>query len=153
LSRYSSEKIADLLREHAAAALRYSAALARQMGLGISEVAALEHLHSAGELTPKQLGERLFMSSGAVTALVDRLERGGHLERVPNPRDRRSSLLRPTPWGIEEVVEQILPLAAEVHKLSEDLSEEERAVIGRFMEAATTAYTKQAQKNRPKDPQ
>ena len=85
--------------------------------------------------------------------MVDRLERGGHLERVPNPRDRRSSLLRPTPWGIEEVVEQILPLAAEVHKLSEDLSEEERAVIGRFMEAATTAYTKQAQKNRPKDPQ
>ncbi len=152
MSRYSPEKIADLLREQAAAALRYSAALARRMGLGISEIAAIEHLHSAGELTPKQLGERLSMSSGAVTALVDRLERSGHLERVPNPRDRRSSLLRPTPWGIEEVVGRILPLAAEVHSLSENLSEEERAVVGRFMEAATAAYARQAQGGSSEDP-
>lgn len=149
MSRYSPERIADLLREHAAACLRYSAALARRMGFGISEVAALEHLHSEGELTPKQLGERLYMSSGAVTALVDRLERSGHLERVPNPRDRRSSLLRPTPWGIEEVVGQILPLATEVHELSEGLSEEERAVVGRFMEAVTAVYTQQAQDRKP----
>ncbi len=131
--------------------MRYSAALARRMELGISEIAALEHLHSAGELTPKQLGERLFMSSGAVTALVDRLERGGHLERVPNPRDRRSSLLRPTHWGTEEVVGQILPLATAVHKLAEGLSEEERAVIGRFMEAATAAYTQHSQNRRSED--
>lgn len=152
MSSYSSEKIAHLLREHAAASLRYSAALARRVGLGISEIAALEHLHSAGELTPKQLGERLFMSSGAVTALVDRLEKGGHLERVPNPRDRRSTLLRPTPWGTQEVVGQLLPLAHEVHRLSEDLSEEERAVVGRFMEAATAAYTRQARGERPENP-
>ena len=152
MSRYSSERIAELLREHAAASLRYSAALARRMGLGISEIAALEHLHSAEELTPKQLGERLFMTSGAVTALVDRLEKSGHLERIPNPTDRRSSLLRPTPGGIEKVVEQILPLAAEVHELSEGLSEKERAVVGRFMEAATAAYTQHSQDRRSEDP-
>ena len=71
---------------------------------------------------------------------------------LPNPRDRRSSLLRPTPWGIEEVVGQILPLAAEVHKLSEGLPEEEREVIGRFMEAATATYNKQAQYSRSENP-
>lgn len=134
-----------MLREQGAATLRYSAALARRMGLGISEVAALEHLHSAGELTPKQLGERLFMTSGAVTALVDRLERDGRLERVPNPRDRRSSLLRPTPWGTEEVVGQLVPLVGEIHTLFESLSEEERTTIGRFLEAATAAYTRRSQ--------
>ncbi len=53
--------------------------------------------------------------------------------------------MRPTPWGIEEVVGQILPLVAEVHKLSEGLPEEEREVIGRFMEAATATYNQQAQ--------
>ncbi len=64
MSGYSSKKVADLLREHAAAGLRYSAALAQRMDLDISEIAALEHLHSAGDLTPKQLGERRFMTSG-----------------------------------------------------------------------------------------
>lgn len=148
MSRYSFKKVADLLREHAAAGLRYSAALAQRMDLGISEIAALEHLHSAGELTPKQLGERLFMTSGAVTALVDRLEKSGHLERIPNPTDRRSSLLRSTRGGIQEVVAQILPLASDIRELSGDFSEEERIAIGRFMEAATAIYTHHSQNSR-----
>ena len=71
---------------------------------------------------------------------------------LPNSRDRRSSLLRPTPWGIEDVVGQILPLAAEVHKLSEGLPEEEREVIGRFMEAATVTYSQLAQYSRSENP-
>jgi len=49
-------------------------------------------------------------------------------------------------------VGQILPLAAEVHKLSEGLPEEEREVIGRFMEAATATYNKQAQYSRSENP-
>ncbi len=83
-----------------AAVLAYTASAARRMGLGISELAALEHLQGARELTPGQLGELLSMTSGAVTALVDRLVGGGYVERVPNPRDRRSSLLRPTATSI-----------------------------------------------------
>ena len=140
MSRYSPEKLAVLLREHAAASSRFSAAVARRTDLGASEIAALEHLNSAGELTPTQLGERLFMTSGAVTALVDRLVEGGHLERIPNPNDRRSSLLRRTPGGGREVVAQVLPLANEVRELAERFSEEERAAIGRFVEAVTDAY-------------
>lgn len=116
-------------------------------------MAALEYLQPAGELTPKQLGERLFMTSGAVTALVDRrLERNGYLERTSNPRDRRSSLLCPTSWGIEEVVGHLLPLVADIHQLCEDLSEEERVVVGRFMEAAGAAFTPDAQERRPEGP-
>ena len=84
------------MRGHSSAATRYAAALAKRMGIETSELAALEHLHGAGPMTPGQLGRRLAMSPGAVTALVDRLERRGHVERTPNPEDRRSALLRIT---------------------------------------------------------
>ena len=76
MSNHIDDKLAELMYRQAAATLYYSAAVASRMGLGLSELAALEHL-SAGELTPAELAERLFVSRGAITALVDRLERGG----------------------------------------------------------------------------
>lgn len=52
-------------------------------------------------ITPKQAGEYLELSTGAVTSLIDRLERHGHLERQPNPTDRRSVLVQLTDSGRE----------------------------------------------------
>lgn len=50
-------------------------------------------------VTPKQAGEYLELTTGAMTSLIDRLENHGHLERRPNPEDRRSVLLYLTPSG------------------------------------------------------
>jgi DNA-binding MarR family transcriptional regulator len=74
------------MREHSSAAQRYAAALARRMGMGTSELAALEHLEAAGTMTPGQLGGRLSMSPGAVTALVDRLEGRGTSSGCRTPK-------------------------------------------------------------------
>jgi DNA-binding MarR family transcriptional regulator len=52
-------------------------------------------------VTPKQAGEYLELTTGAMTSLVDRLEQRGHLERRPNPQDRRSVLLHLTASGAE----------------------------------------------------
>ena len=95
MSSQNIEAVADRMRGHASAATLYAAAVAKRMGLGTSEL-ALGHLQAAGPMTPGQLGGRLSISPGAVTALVDRLESRGHVERLPNPEDRRSALLRDT---------------------------------------------------------
>src|SRR4028118_352589 len=56
-----------------------AAAMARRAGLGLSEMAALEHLQQAGEdgLTPTQLGRRLSLRPGAGTARGGRVARAG----------------------------------------------------------------------------
>ena len=54
---------------------RMRAALARQAGISPTDLDALEHLEADGPLTQRDLGERLSLTSGAVTMLVDRLER------------------------------------------------------------------------------
>src|ERR687897_813151 len=115
LSRYSSEEVVRLLQIEVGEVLAFAAAMARRTGLGLSEMAALEHLqHSHGGLTPTELGRRLSLSSGAITALVDRLERGGHVERRPNPGDRRSSVVLPVPEGLEEAGRHLVPVASEL---------------------------------------
>ena len=56
---------------------RLDAMVARRLGAPPAEFKAMDHLQEAGELTPGQLADRLALSSGAVTALIDRLERLG----------------------------------------------------------------------------
>ena len=66
-----------------------------------SEYAGLQHLaHSENGLTPGQLGERLALTSGSVTKLVDRLERRRLVRRVrPSNADRRSVTVVATSAG------------------------------------------------------
>jgi DNA-binding MarR family transcriptional regulator len=77
------------------------AALARQAGITESDLDALEHLEAAGPLTQRDLGERLSLTSGAITLLVDRLEGAGWVQRGPHPTDRRYTLLELTAKAFE----------------------------------------------------
>ena len=148
MSRDNTENVGQLVYLQAVATLQHAAAVARRMGLGLTDLHALEHL-SREELTPKQLGERLFVSPGAITALVDRLEKVGHLERVTNPKDRRSSFLRTTRSGREAMLAQVLPLAAEVERIAAGLSEQELATVEGFVRGVTAATARQAEKQGP----
>ncbi len=142
---YSPFDINEIMRRLAAADLRLVASLAARMGLSVSEVSALEHLNAAGDLTAGQLAHRLHMTSGAITGLADRLERIGHVRRLPNPRDHRSLLLRSTEQADEQVLRQIMPLASEAHEYIATLSEEEREVVGEFLERMIALIEKHAQ--------
>lgn len=78
-----------------------------QNGLNPTDLRVLKYLGlaSVGDeaATPKSVGTYLQMSRGAVTALLDRLESRGFLERSGNPRDRRITFLTLTPDGIQIV--------------------------------------------------
>ena len=80
----------EALRERLAAQPRVSVC---------TELIALGHLYDEGPLTASELGERLRLTSGSVTALINRLEAAGYAERVENPDDRRSVLIEICPDG------------------------------------------------------
>src|ERR1700741_3047563 len=92
-----AEEIRESLDRTDLAATRQRAALAKLLGLTDNDVLAVQYLARGGQLTASRLGELLRLSSGGATALVQRLERAGCIVRTPNPRDRRSTLLRLTP--------------------------------------------------------
>ena len=139
------QELADLVREYTSAVLRHAAATAKRMSLETSELAALEHLQAAGPMTQKRLGERLSISPGAVTAMIDRLESRGHVERIPNPKDRRSALVLITKAGLEESLRHLWPYIEDMKGLEEGFSEEERAVIACFLREATQATHRAAE--------
>jgi DNA-binding MarR family transcriptional regulator len=113
------------------------AALARDVGISVPGLLALENLDSDGGLGPSELARRLQLSTGAVTALLDRLEAGGQAARAAHPSDRRRVVVTRTSKGSEELAAGLAPLEREVRALVEGLCEDERLAVVRFLDAYT----------------
>ena len=80
-------------------------------GLQHGEFDVLATLRRSGErdgLTPTALFEAAMMSSGGMTARIDRLEKVGLVERRPHPTDRRATLVRLTDKGFA-LIDSIMP--------------------------------------------
>lgn len=93
---------------------RLRTAFADHLGLAHNEYDAFIHIAEAGATTPKELSATLRFTTGATTAMIDRLENMDLVRRTPNPVDRRSVLLEPTPHGSTEaawVIENYIRLA------------------------------------------
>ncbi len=96
---------------------------------------ALEHLSTEESgLGPSELARRLQMTTGAVTALVDRLEASGHALRSRHPSDRRRVVVTRTQKAFDDVAQEVAPMAQEILELAESLSDEERQAVGRFLD-------------------
>lgn len=139
-----SATIRDALQSHAHAVTRQRAALARLLSLTDNEMLAVEHLMRANGLTPGQLSARLQLSTGGTTALVQRLQRAGHLVRDKHPRDRRSVILRLTPT-IQRRTSALLSFSAgELDGLIAGLPDDERRVVERFLSDVADCAARQA---------
>jgi DNA-binding MarR family transcriptional regulator len=87
----------------------------------------------------KDLASHLGMSGPAVTGTVDRLERAGHLCRVPNPDDGRSRYIELTPETERAYASAMDSTNEHLHELLSSFTDRERAkyvrVIDRVIEA------------------
>jgi DNA-binding MarR family transcriptional regulator len=54
-------------------------------------------------VTPGQLAVETGLTTGAITGVVDRLQRAGYIGRKPDPDDRRRVFLEPVPHRIEHI--------------------------------------------------
>jgi DNA-binding MarR family transcriptional regulator len=92
-------EIAHAMADADAAHRRLRSVFASSVGLSPLEFNALMRIGEGDELTPKALAIHLDITTGAVTAMTDRLVGAGLVERTPNPNDRRSLLLSLTVTG------------------------------------------------------
>jgi DNA-binding MarR family transcriptional regulator len=67
------------------------------LGINRTDARCLDILDQHGSMSAGDLAEASRLSTGAITAVIDRLERAGLAERVPDPGDRRRVLVELTP--------------------------------------------------------
>lgn len=90
-------KIRALLavRDYGVNLIQFRNAMNEWAGLNATDMECLRLLTQKGTATPTELARHTGLTSGATTAMLDRLEKAGLIERRPNPNDRRGTLIAP----------------------------------------------------------
>jgi DNA-binding MarR family transcriptional regulator len=105
-------------------------AVAAHLRVNRTDLRCLDVLMQAGSATPGQLATALGLTTGSVTAMLDRLAKLGYLTRSADPADRRKVIVQPTPEAQRRAGELYGPLAAEgAHEVSRYTAAELRLLI------------------------
>ncbi|WP_274653050.1 MarR family winged helix-turn-helix transcriptional regulator [Paenibacillus humicola] len=99
----------------------------KSYGLNPTEFGVLELLYHKGEQPLQQIGEKILMSSGNITYVVDKLEKKGFVRRVACPTDRRVIFAEITAQG-RQFLDDVFPQHTDaIRKATEGLTPQERA--------------------------
>ncbi|MFD5881102.1 MarR family winged helix-turn-helix transcriptional regulator [Streptomyces yangpuensis] len=101
----------------------------------------LDAARAAEPATAGLLGARLGLNSAGTTAVIDRLERLGHVARVRDEHDRRRILLRVEPAAIRLGREFFGPLIDGVLGVLDSFDPAERSTVRRFLTATHAVFT------------
>ncbi|WP_430785982.1 MarR family winged helix-turn-helix transcriptional regulator [Actinoplanes sp. G11-F43] len=130
-------ELVDLLNAYSTEAQHIGHAFANQHRLHATDMQALLAVMQAerkgSPLTPGRLGETIGLTSGATTALIDRLERGGHLRRSRESTDRRVVHLRYAEAGMALAQTFFTPLAPRTDAVMNGFSVGELETVERFL--------------------
>jgi DNA-binding MarR family transcriptional regulator len=118
--------------------------MSSRMTMTQAELLAIEWLDMDGDLEPTELAHRLHIRTGAVTAVLDRLEQRGHVVREPHPSDRRKLRVHLTGTARSESMAHLRPMVDEVIGLARALSAEDRRRIGRYMDGVAAIVARYA---------
>ena len=128
------------------AVVMFHEAVGSRLGLSAADHKALGIVLREGPLTSGALAERTGLSGGAVTGLVDRLERAGHVERLADPRDRRRVLVQAVPRDRSELGPVFAALGERMGEAMAGYDEEQLAVIADFVRRTITVLTEQTRR-------
>jgi DNA-binding MarR family transcriptional regulator len=130
----------------------YSEAVASQAGLHPTDLDCLSVIELDGPLTAGRLAEITGLTTGAVTGVIDRLERSGHVRREPDTTDRRRVLVRVVPDSARRVGESFVPMRRATEQMCDRYSDEELAVITDFATRAVPVLREESLRMRESDP-
>jgi DNA-binding MarR family transcriptional regulator len=122
------------LRRSSAAGVLHGQTVARRVGVNSTDLECLDLILMSGPSTAGEIARHTGLTSGAVTGLIDRLERLGLVERAADPADRRKVLVRVREDRVGPIAQLYAPLEKTMQSLLSSYSKEELRVLIDFSE-------------------
>jgi DNA-binding MarR family transcriptional regulator len=99
------------MREVSSQSLIYSQTVAERLGVASTDLECLDFIVLRDSATAGELARATGLTTGAITGVIDRLERSGFARREPDPNDRRKVVVRALPAVFERIVPLYQPMA------------------------------------------
>lgn len=141
----------DLLRELGIESRRSGAenlfflqAVAERSGMGLTDLQCITILTETGPITAGRLAEEMGLTTGAITGVVNRMERAGYVRREKDPDDGRRVVIRPVTEELERAGANLFgSTARELGALLAEYGDRDLAVLLDFTRR-TNAMTERA---------
>ena len=119
-------------REYSIGAVLFHQAAGQLLGLNVTDMKCLDIMTLRGSASPRELAEHTGLSTGATTAMIDRLENAGLVERRPHPTDRRGTIVVLSKVAMRKLPAMFASLAKAIDALVSTYSEKELKVLADF---------------------
>jgi DNA-binding MarR family transcriptional regulator len=125
------QTIIDKYREMSTEAVMFHQAVADELGLYITDHKCMDIIHRFGAMPAGRLGEMTGLTTGAITGMIDRLEKAGYVRRANDPKDRRKTIVEPVRnKKLERKIEMIFtPLHERMYKFLSLYSNDELSFL------------------------
>ncbi|MEK4064253.1 MULTISPECIES: MarR family winged helix-turn-helix transcriptional regulator [Paenibacillus] len=137
------EQLTLLMRGLGTRTVIYQQNVAASLGLYNNDFLSVDILREKGPITAGELSKLTGLTTGSVTALIDRLEKSGYVRRQNDPNDRRKVIIVPLYENKEEVSSTYLKLHSEMLNLASSYTAEELELITQFLGKASTVLEDQ----------
>ncbi len=131
------------MRQASGLGVMFSQTVASRLGITPAELESLDLLAANERVTAGDLARATGLTTGAVTGMVDRLERAGYARRERDPQDRRRIYIRLEPSALEIVGPYYASLAKSVAEVLETYSDDEIALLVGFFTRARGVMTRE----------
>jgi len=133
-------------REFSIGTVLFHRAVGQILGVNVTDMKCLDMMTLQGSATPSQLAAHTGLSSGATTAMIDRLERAGLVERQPHPKDRRGTILVLTEEAMRTLPSLFSSLGTAMETLVSSYPQKELAVLDDFFTKARVLWQEERAK-------
>jgi MarR family transcriptional regulator, organic hydroperoxide resistance regulator len=134
------------VRDYGVNLTQFRNAMSEWAGLNVTDMECLRLLFQKGIATPSELARHTGLTSGATTAMLDRLEKAGLIERRPNPNDRRGTLIAPEKSSAEKMASWFASARKAQDELISSYSESELEIIADVFERFTQLWDQERKK-------
>lgn len=128
------------------AVVLFHEAVGELLGLSAADHRALTLISAHAPLTGSDLARHTGLTPGAITGMVDRLERGGHVRRTPDPADRRRTLIEPTHTGTQAAQAAFAELGAAMAAMMARYDEDQLTTIADYVGNTIDVLTEQTRR-------
>jgi DNA-binding MarR family transcriptional regulator len=121
-------------------------AIAEKMKLNATDAECIDFLMEMGPSTAGELAKVTRLTTGAITNVIDRLEKAGFVKRENDPNDRRKVIIRYIPKKHAKTKQYYDAMAADVYQLLSGYNEPKLKSILRYSDSLTVIFQKHAEK-------
>ncbi len=133
-------------REYGISTVLFRHTVGEILGVNVTDMECLALIFFKGLATPSELAHYTGLTSGATTAMLDRLEKARLIERRPNPQDRRGTLIVLTNERTEEVGALFASGRAAIDRLTSSYSESQLEVISDYFKRLVAIWEEEREK-------